>query len=143
MCETVPMKPFELQELWNAPGVEITGPVKSVHQYVDMPTAETEVLNKTTGKTEKVRGCMPAMGYSAGAGTTDGPFIFFLKQGSMEHIWWLDAISHAIAKPSEEDVKCHAPKPILLATGHVRRAACYLLENVVAQPFVVSASPTL
>lgn len=59
------------------------------------------------------------MGYSAGAGTTDGQFLPFLQQGMTESTWWMDAVVNILAKPTKEEVKCHAPKPILLASGHV------------------------
>lgn len=85
-----------------------------------MPTAETEVLNKTTGKLEKVHGCMPAMGYSFAAGTIDGPFSFIMKQGMTKNSWLLDYVRNAaVAKPTPEDISCHYPKPILLPSGQV------------------------
>ena len=60
------------------------------------------------------------MGYSAGAGTTDGQFLPFLHQGMTKSKWWIDAIANVLARPTKEDVQCHFPKPILLASGHVR-----------------------
>lgn len=59
------------------------------------------------------------MGYSFAAGTTDGPGAFNFSQGttSGNPIW--DSIRDLLAVPTEEDIKCQAPKPILLATGRV------------------------
>lgn len=36
-------------------GVEITGPVRVIHQYVDMSKATAEVINHKTGEIEIVR----------------------------------------------------------------------------------------
>lgn len=64
---------------------------------------------------------MPAMGYSFAAGTTDGPGEFDFKQGyNADNPLW-NTIRDFIAEPSAEDVKCHYPKPILIATGRVGR----------------------
>lgn len=59
------------------------------------------------------------MGYSAGAGTTDGQFLPFLRQGMTNSTWWMDLLINTIARPTKEEIKCHAPKPILLASSHV------------------------
>lgn len=59
------------------------------------------------------------MGYSFAAGTTDGPGEFDFTQGTITSnpIW--NTIRDYISKPSDDDIKCHHPKPILLATGKV------------------------
>lgn len=59
------------------------------------------------------------MGYSFAAGTTDGPGAFSFQQGTVTGNQLWNLIRNFLAKPSEEDVECHKPKPILLATGHV------------------------
>ena len=73
----------------------------------------------------QVKGCLPAMGYSFAAGTTDGPGSFTFRQGmKTENPLW-NVVRNFLSPPTECDVTCHAPKPILLATGQVR--ALYLL----------------
>lgn len=67
-----------------------------------------------------VQGCVPGMGYSFASGTIDGANTLNITQGTIVGNPLLDAISGVIAEPTEEDVECHAPKPILLATGRVR-----------------------
>lgn len=59
------------------------------------------------------------MGYSFAAGTTDGPgaFNFTQSETSDNPLWNL--VRDFIAEPTADDIACHAPKPILLATGHV------------------------
>jgi len=67
-----------------------------------------------------VKGCLPAMGYSFAAGTTDGPGTFTFRQGmKTENPLW-NFVRNFLSPPTECDVTCHAPKPILLATGQVR-----------------------
>lgn len=67
----------------------------------------------------KVHGCRPAMGYSFAAGTTDGPGEFDFKQGTQtgNRLW--NKIRDFLAEPTQEDIRCQHPKPILLATGAV------------------------
>jgi neutral ceramidase len=67
----------------------------------------------------KVHGCLPGMGYSFAAGTTDGPGSFSFHQGmKTENPLW-NAVRNFLAPPSETNVACHGAKPILLPTGEV------------------------
>jgi len=59
------------------------------------------------------------MGFSFGAGTTDGPGAPFFFQGDLEGNEMWREIGHTLHPPSEEDIQCHAPKPILLMTGRM------------------------
>lgn len=59
------------------------------------------------------------MGYSFAAGTTDGPGEFDFKQGTVTSNTFWNAVRDFIAPPTKEDIRCHYPKPILLATGRV------------------------
>jgi hypothetical protein len=54
------------QSLFNGPTTELSGPVSFIHTYVDMSNQTLEVNGST------VTTCLPAMGYSFAAGTTDG-----------------------------------------------------------------------
>ncbi|XP_069668622.1 neutral ceramidase isoform X2 [Periplaneta americana] len=107
-------------DLWNGKdSEEVTGPVKSVHQFVDMPSQEAEYYDPGSQTSKTVRGCLPAMGYSFAAGTTDGPGTFAFRQGmKTENPLW-NAVRNFLASPSQWDKKCHYPKPILLATGEM------------------------
>uniref|UniRef100_A0A2M4BFF7 Neutral ceramidase n=2 Tax=Anopheles marajoara TaxID=58244 RepID=A0A2M4BFF7_9DIPT len=94
---------------------ELTGPIGYAHQYIDMTVAEV-----TLRSGERVRGCLPAMGYSFAAGTTDGPGAFDFQQGTItDNVLW-NAVRDFIAEPTPDDKECQAPKPILLATGRAR-----------------------
>ncbi|XP_025992627.2 neutral ceramidase isoform X2 [Solenopsis invicta] len=111
----------ESARLWQSnEAVEVFGPIRAVHQYVDMPEQSAEFYNETTGKFENVHGCVPAMGYSFAAGTTDGPGSFAFEQGTTTpNIFW-NAVRNFLAAPTESDIRCHSPKPILLATGRMK-----------------------
>ena len=67
----------------------------------------------------QVRGCMPAMGYSFAAGTTDGPGAFDFRQGTTTDNPLWNIARDFLAEPTPEDIQCQSPKPILLATGRV------------------------
>ncbi|KAL7730447.1 hypothetical protein ACLKA6_016672 [Drosophila palustris] len=96
---------------------EVTGDVRFIHQFVDMPNYNGSTYNPLTRKLDKIRGCQPAMGYSFAAGTTDGPGAFSFEQGTITDNPMWNFVRDFIVPPTQEDVSCHAPKPILLATG--------------------------
>ncbi|XP_029047034.2 neutral ceramidase isoform X1 [Osmia bicornis bicornis] len=98
---------------------EVIGPLRVVHRYVNMAEQTAEFYNQTTGKTEMVHGCEPAMGYSFAAGTIDGPGSFAFEQGTTTGNPLWNTVRNLLAAPTAEDVKCHEPKPILLATGRM------------------------
>lgn len=60
------------------------------------------------------------MGYSFAAGTTDGPGEFGFTQGTTSNDFFWDIVRDLLAPPTEEDIECQLPKPILLATGQVK-----------------------
>ncbi|KYN01821.1 Neutral ceramidase, partial [Cyphomyrmex costatus] len=107
--------------LWQSnEAVEVIGPLRVVHQYVNMPEQFAEFYNETTKKTEEVRGCVPAMGYSFAAGTTDGPGSFAFEQGTTTSNPLWNAVRNFLASPTEDDIRCQSPKPILLPTGRMK-----------------------
>lgn len=111
----------EAAKLWQSDeAMEVVGPMRVVHQYANMPEQTAEFYNETTGRVEEVRGCIPAMGYSFAAGTTDGPGSFAFEQGTTTSNPFWNAIRNFLAPPSNDDIRCHSPKPILLATGRMK-----------------------
>lgn len=101
---------------------EVTGDVRFIHQFVDMPNYNGSAYNPLSRKLDKIRGCQPAMGYSFAAGTTDGPGAFSFEQGTTTDNPMWNFVRDFIVPPTQEDIKCHEPKPILLATGRVSRS---------------------
>lgn len=110
-----------MQDLWTSPRArEIKGPLFTVHQYTEMPGQEADFLDLRTSKVSRVRACLPAMGYSFAAGTTDGAGAGQFQQGtrSSNPLW--NTLRNFIIEPSKSQVACHGAKPILLPTGEVR-----------------------
>ncbi|XP_029154974.1 neutral ceramidase [Nylanderia fulva] len=111
----------EAKKLWQSDeAMEVVGPVRVAHQYVNMPEQTAEFYNETMGRFEEVRGCTPAMGYSFAAGTTDGPGSFAFEQGTTTSNPFWNAVRNFLAAPSKDDISCHGAKPILLATGRMK-----------------------
>ncbi|XP_059485796.1 neutral ceramidase [Neocloeon triangulifer] len=98
----------------------VSGKIQIVHQYVDMTKQNFTIYDNYTMKNFTVRGCLPAMGYSFAAGTTDGPGAFSFSQGmtSPNDLW--NAVRDFIVTPSDDQRRCHRPKPILFPTGEMQ-----------------------
>ncbi|CAG0881629.1 unnamed protein product [Darwinula stevensoni] len=94
----------------------VRGAIKSIGQYVDMTNYQFE-LEQEDGNKTNVTTCKPAMGYSFAAGTTDGYGSLEFTQGEKDQhgIWRI--LTALLDQPTEEQKKCHAPKPILFNTG--------------------------
>ncbi|KAJ9531870.1 hypothetical protein QJQ45_022019 [Haematococcus lacustris] len=94
----------------------LEGAVDSRHIFLDM--SHQEVAGGPWWSSGPGVTCPAAMGYSFAAGTTDGPGQFDFTQGDTKGsnpFWRL--VGGALSKPSQEQVDCQAPKPILLNTG--------------------------
>jgi neutral ceramidase len=83
--------------------------VKMVGLNVSLPEGGTTTL------------CSPAMGYSFAAGTTDGPGMFGFTQGTTTGNEFWDHVRDFLSEPTEDEIACQAPKPILLNTGDVAK----------------------
>ncbi|XP_045768235.1 neutral ceramidase-like [Maniola jurtina] len=102
------------------PSEELVGEISVIHQFVDMPEQAVpryDPVLENFNVTEIVAGCVPAMGYSFASGTIDGANVLNITQGTIHGNPLLDTIAGIVALPTPEDIECHAPKPILLATG--------------------------
>ncbi|KAL5611714.1 hypothetical protein BROUX41_000711 [Berkeleyomyces rouxiae] len=106
---------------WESMGTKSTkivgSTVKSYHFFHDMRNAEF-----TNQKGEVFKTCPAALGYSFAAGTSDGPgFADFTQNDTGEPdanpFWKL--VSGALKNPSDEQKKCHEPKPILFDIGEL------------------------
>ncbi|XP_028942303.1 neutral ceramidase, partial [Antrostomus carolinensis] len=104
---------LKARELFENASQEITGPISSAHQWVNMSDVLVE-LNAT----HTVRTCKPALGHSFAAGTIDGVGAFNFTQGSVEgDPFWDEIRDQLLGEPSNETKACHKPKPILFSTG--------------------------
>ncbi|EJD08259.1 Neutral/alkaline nonlysosomal ceramidase [Fomitiporia mediterranea MF3/22] len=105
------------QTLMNAQNrTQISGPVKSVHTYLNMSFHSFTLPNGTTVQT-----CPPALGFSFAGGTTDGPGAFDFIQGDNtsqpQNPFWEIVKGAVTPEPNDEQKACQDPKPILLNTG--------------------------
>ncbi|KAJ6625686.1 Neutral ceramidase [Pseudolycoriella hygida] len=96
-------------------GREVKGDVNFVHQFVDFSTYQVS---------ETIKGCVPALGINFASGTTDGPGVPVsdidfesLRDALLGPDSPVADLVKEHASPTAEDIACHAPKPILLATG--------------------------
>ncbi|OTA70539.1 Neutral/alkaline nonlysosomal ceramidase [Hypoxylon sp. EC38] len=91
--------------------------VKSFHTFHNMSNHQFQLPNGT-----EVRTCPAALGYSFAAGTSDGPGAFDFTQhnsnsSNTSPIWRV--VGGLLKAPTEEQIACHSPKPILLDVGEV------------------------
>lgn len=103
------------KELFTREATSVGDEVDYRHQYLDMEntTVAPEFANGNEEHT-----CKAALGYSFGAGTSDGLGIEFLfHQGQIESDPLVNIVRNIIAKPTKEMKMCQKPKPVLLAVG--------------------------
>ncbi|EQB55626.1 neutral/alkaline non-lysosomal ceramidase [Colletotrichum gloeosporioides Cg-14] len=91
--------------------------VKSFHTFHNMSEFQFELPNGT-----EVRTCPAALGYSFAAGTSDGPGAFDFTQhdsnsSNTSPLW--KVVSGLLKAPTQDQLACHSPKPILLDVGEV------------------------
>ncbi|KAG7441035.1 Neutral/alkaline nonlysosomal ceramidase [Guyanagaster necrorhizus] len=95
----------------------VSGSVRSVHVYMDMANHTFTLPNGTTVQT-----CPAAMGFSFAGGTTDGPGAFDFIQGdnssNTQNPFWELVKDFVTPAPSQAQIDCQDPKPILLNTGY-------------------------
>jgi neutral ceramidase len=105
-------------DLFNSASEEIQGKVDYRHTYLDFSQLEVN-LPTSTGQ-QVVKTCPAAMGFAFAAGTTDGPGAFDFKQGDTKGNPFWRLVRNVLKPPGPEQVKCQAPKPILLDTGEMK-----------------------
>eukprot|EP01133_Synstelium_polycarpum_P001471 gene1471-1709_t len=104
-------------EMFESASTPVVGAINYRHTYLNMTSL---VVNPPYSPTsDPATTCRPAIGYSFAAGTTDGPGAFDFKQddnSTNNNPFW-EIISKFIAVPTEEQIECQAPKPILIDVG--------------------------
>ncbi|KPI37116.1 Neutral ceramidase [Cyphellophora attinorum] len=100
----------------------ITGPtVSSYHFFQDMSNF---TFSNPLDQSREAKTCSAALGYSFAGGTTDGPGAFDFTQGlndtddspALDNPVW-KAARFFLHQPSDAQMKCQSPKPILLDVG--------------------------
>lgn len=109
--------------------------VRAMHSFHNMSKYEFILRNGS-----KARTCPAALGYSFAAGTSDGPGAFDFTQHNSNStntspVW--KVVSKFLKDPSQEQVDCHFPKPILLDVGEVDKPYSWTPNIVDIQSFRV------
>ncbi|THH07802.1 hypothetical protein EW145_g3130 [Phellinidium pouzarii] len=126
------------ETIMSASRSSISGPVKSVHTYLNMCAffcafffAATVFFlsfhSFTLPNGTTVQTCPPALGFGFAGGTTDGPGAFDFVQGDNtsdsqcveeKNPFWELVKGFITPNPDEQQAACQSPKPILLNTGY-------------------------
>ena len=104
------------------------------HSFINMNSLDVTLENGSVVKT-----CSAALGYSFAAGTTDGPGMFDFTQGTNSSSPFWNIVSGFLSKPTEEEIECHSPKPILLNTGDCEKPYAWDPETVPISVFRVGS----
>jgi neutral ceramidase len=121
-CYEIGKRQFEparaLYDSIDKKGTPVTGSsVKSFHTFQDMSNFSIPLANGSY-----IHTCPAALGYSFAAGTSDGPGAFDFTQNdpnapNASPVWRV--VSGLLKEPSEQQKRCHFPKPILLDVGEI------------------------
>ncbi|XP_054154941.1 uncharacterized protein LOC128953485 [Oppia nitens] len=105
------------KELFASNDHKLRGSIQYIYQTVNMSDYTVNLATNTSVKT-----CKPALGYSFGAGTTDGEGFTAFTQGTVkgqEPVLW-NLVRDLIGKPSNEQIDCQKPKAVLLSIGEMK-----------------------
>ncbi|ELU11671.1 hypothetical protein CAPTEDRAFT_130746 [Capitella teleta] len=94
---------------------------------------DTEIIGSSQYIHAMVKLCRPAMGYSFGAGATDGPGVAPFTQGMLKGNFIYDRLVEKFFPGSRtpELLECHKPKPVLLPTANMQEPYPYWQPEVV------------
>ncbi|PNY04722.1 neutral ceramidase [Trifolium pratense] len=101
-------------ELFGSASEELTGKIDYRHVYLNFTDIEVELDSNKVVKT-----CPAALGPAFAAGTTDGPGVFGFQQGDAEISPFWKSVRDFLKKPSQYQVDCQNPKPVLLSSGEM------------------------
>ncbi|XP_004501980.1 neutral ceramidase 2-like [Cicer arietinum] len=101
-------------ELFGSASEELTGKIDYRHVYLNFTDIEVELDSNKVVKT-----CPAALGPAFAAGTTDGPGVFGFQQGDTEISPFWKSVRDFLKEPSQYQVDCQNPKPVLLSSGEM------------------------
>ncbi|TKY46563.1 Neutral ceramidase [Spatholobus suberectus] len=100
--------------LFESASEELTGKIDYRHVYLNFTDIEVELDSNKVVKT-----CPAALGPGFAAGTTDGPGVFGFQQGDTKINRFWKNVRDFLKEPSQHQVDCQNPKPVLLSTGEM------------------------
>lgn len=107
-------------ELFNSATEQLSGAIDYRHVYLNFSNIEVKLPPVAPGNPGPVvKTCPAAMGFAFAAGTTDGPGAFDFQQGDDHGNPFWKLVRNVLKTPTEEQVNCQKPKPILLDTGEM------------------------
>ncbi|KAG8494317.1 hypothetical protein CXB51_012106 [Gossypium anomalum] len=101
-------------ELFSSATNPLSGKIDYRHEYINFTSIEVQLNESTVVKT-----CPAAVGAGFAAGTTDGPGVFGFQQGVTEINEMWKRLRDLLKEPSQYQVDCQKPKPVLLSTGEM------------------------
>ncbi|XP_062100803.1 neutral ceramidase 2-like [Humulus lupulus] len=101
-------------DLFTSATEQLTGKIDYRHVYLNFTNIEVELDNNNV-----VHTCPAALGPGFAAGTTDGPGFPGFQQGDKEISEKWRKERDILKKPSQFQVDCQKPKPVLLDTGEM------------------------
>ncbi|XP_022003961.1 neutral ceramidase 2 [Helianthus annuus] len=101
-------------ELFTSAKEQLTGKIDYRHVYLNFTNIKVTLAGNKTAKT-----CPAALGPGFAAGTTDGPGAFGFQQGDTKINEFWKRVRDFLKKPSDYQVDCQKPKPVLLSTGEM------------------------
>ncbi|XP_030498430.2 neutral ceramidase 2 [Cannabis sativa] len=104
-------------DLFTSATEQVSGKIDYRHVYLNFTNIEVELDNSNNNNV--VHTCPAALGPGFAAGTTDGPGFAGFQQGDKEISEKWRKERDILKKPSQYQVDCQHPKPILLDTGEM------------------------
>jgi neutral ceramidase len=98
-------------ELYNSATEQLTGNIEFRHQFNDYSNMVVRA-EFTDGNAQQT--CEAALGYAFGAGTEDGLGSDAFNEGQRETNPLWNIATYTLTPPTQADIDCQAPKPILL-----------------------------
>jgi neutral ceramidase len=118
--------------------VQLTGGIAYSHTFIDAQNITVSGAFTSTGVTEKT--CRAALGDSFAAGTTDGAGDFNFVQGTNDthtNRFWNKIAYLILSEPTQDEIDCQSPKPILLNLGDMNFPAPWAASIVPIQIFKI------
>ncbi|KAL5550130.1 hypothetical protein UlMin_000306 [Ulmus minor] len=106
-------------ELFSKATEKIKGRIRFRHAYIDFSNLELSRSQEGEGN-KAIKTCPAALGFAFAAGTTDGPGAFDFKQGDDKGNAFWRLVRNVLTTPTQEQIECQRPKPILLDTGEMK-----------------------
>ncbi|XP_030480418.1 neutral ceramidase 2 [Cannabis sativa] len=107
-------------ELFDKATEKLKGKIRYRHAYIDFSKLKLSIP-QAGGSIKMVETCPAALGFAFAAGTTDGPGAFDFKQGDDQGNAFWRLVRNVLRTPTQEQIKCQHPKPVLLDTGEMKQ----------------------